>query len=215
MTQIDATLRALIGARARCGWDTWFDAAADVRVAFPAVSRHVGRDGLDAPGATLMTETGDKVSLAAWRLDDAARVLLLRASRDLGLALELYWSGDAREKCGALRALQLLPGAGTNAVALPAILDAMRMAQGDVFEAAVLDNAYAAVHLPQHEWRKAALKAIFNGQSIRRMVRLEARADVELAQSLIDLAAERTAAGRTVPDELWPVVALHPPPTKE
>lgn len=207
MAPVDDTLRALIGARARCGWDTWVDAAADLRVAFPAVSRHVGRDGLGAPGATLTTETGDEVSLAAWRLDDAARVLMLRASGDLGLALELYRGGDARERCGALRALAFLPGAATDATALPAILDAMRMAQGDLFEAGVLDNAYAAVHLPQHEWRKAALKAIFVGHSIRRMVRLGARADAELALSLRDLADERVAAGRPVPEELWPLVA--------
>lgn len=207
---VDATLRTLIDARARCGWATWIDAAADVRVAFPAVSRHVGRDGLGAAGVALRAETGDDVPLAAWRLDDAARTLLLRRHGDLALALELYQGGDARERCGALRALAFLPGAATDATALPAILDAMRSANGDIFEAGVLDNAYAAVHLPQHEWRKAALKAIFVGHSIRRMMRLEQRADVELSRSLIDLADERRAAGRPVPDELWSVVQLHP-----
>jgi len=212
VTQIDATLRALIDARARCGWDTWIDAASDVRLAFPAVSRHVGRDGLDAPGATLVTEIGDRISLAAWRIDDAARVLLLRESRDLKLALELYRSGDAREKCGVLRALAFLPGAATNAVALPAILDAMRMAQGEIFEAGLLDNAYAAVHLPQLEWRKAALKAVFVGHALRRVIRLEKRADAELSASLLDLATEREAAGRAVPPELWPIAAMFPPP---
>ena len=97
---VDLTLRALIAAHARCGWDTWIDEAADLRVVFPAVSRHVGRDGLDAPGATLTAATGDVVSLAAWRLDDAARTILLRRSGTLEVALELYRTGDAREKCG-------------------------------------------------------------------------------------------------------------------
>ncbi len=198
--EVDRTLRELIGERGRA----WIDGVTDVRVAFPGAGRHVGRDGAGA--VTLTAETGDEVTTAAWRLDDAARVLLLRTHGDLALALELYLSGDARERCGALRALAFVPGAATDATALPAILDAMRSANGEIFEAGVLDNAYAAVHLPQHEWRKAALKAIFVGHSIRRVVRLAARADAELAHSLRDLAAERAAAGRPIPDELWPLV---------
>jgi hypothetical protein len=95
---------------------------------------------------------------------------------------------------------------------VPAVLDALRTNQGEIFEAAILDNPYASRHLPQLEWRKAALKALFLGWSIRRVARLEQRADAELAQSLVDLAAEREAASRVVSPDTWPLAAKFPPP---
>jgi len=222
---VDATLDRLVRARARPEGVRWLDEAiadaaagrGDLRVVFPAVARQLGRGGLDEPGAAL-DAGGDPVSLAAWRIDDAGRALLLRAAarRDPGgalrLALDLYQGGDARERTGALRALPLLPGARGDAAALPALLDAMRVTQGEIFEAAILDNPYAAWHLPQHEWKKAVLKAVFVGHSILRVVRLAERADAELARSLLDLATEREAATRSVPPALWPIAALFPPP---
>lgn len=223
---VDEALGRLIRSRARAEGVAWLEQAiadtaagrADLRVVFPAVARQLGRGGLDEPGATLTTRDGDVVSLAAWRIDDAGRArLLLAAARAnpgdvLALARDLYLGGDARERTGALRALPLLPGMRENDAALPALLDAMRVTQGEIFEAAILDNPYAARHLPQHEWRKAVLKAIFNGHSILRIARLDERADAELAASLVDFAMEREAASRSVPPELWPVAALFPPP---
>jgi hypothetical protein len=220
-----ATLATLVRGRARPDGIAWLDEALaaaaagdDLRLLFPAAARRVGRGGLDSPGATLTAATGDSIRLAAWRVDDAARVLLLLAAashsptRALRLAHDLYFAGDARERIGALRAVSFLPDAATSDAALPAVLDAVRMNQGEVVEAAILDNPYASRHLPQHEWRKAVLKAVFVGHSIRRVLALEARADAELASSLIDLASEREAATRAVPPEIWPVAALHPPP---
>jgi hypothetical protein len=190
----------------------------DLPVAFASTSRHVGRGGLDIPGAELATAGGERIPLAAWRVDDAARVRLLLAvarfapTTALDRARHLYFDGDARERVGALRALSLLPGAEDDDVAVPAILDALRTNQGEIFEAAILDNPYASRHLPQLEWRKAALKALFLGWSIRRVARLEQRADAELAQSLVDLAAEREAASRVVSPDTWPLAAKFPPP---
>src|SRR5262245_13287564 len=217
---LDDTLLGLIRARARPEGVAWLEAAIaavadgaqDLRVVFPAVARGVGRDGLE-PGAVL-----GGVPLGAWRIDDAARVALLRAAvrRDaegaLGLALELYRTGDARDRTGALRALSLLPEAHADPGALPAILDAMRTSQGEIFEAAILDNPYASWHLPQHEWRKAVLKTVFVGMAIARIARIDERADAELAQSLLDFATEREAATRAVPPDIWRIAALHPPP---
>ncbi|HVK76452.1 MAG TPA: EboA domain-containing protein [Kofleriaceae bacterium] len=222
----DRALAELLRARVRPDGQAWLDdavariaaGAADVAVAFPAAGRQVGRGGLDAPGATLTADGGDPVSLAAWRIDDAARVRLLLADARrapagaLARALALYHQGDARERTGALRALAFLPGAAADAAALPAVLDAMRVTQGEIFEAAICDNPYAGRHLPQHEWRKAALKAIFNGFALGRLARLDERADAELAASLVDFATEREAATRAVPPELWPVAARFPPP---
>ena len=224
MAGIDTSLRERLRARVGPERLAWLDrtvagvADGSIEIAhvFPAVAREVGREGLDAGGATIHLASGDRVALAAWRIDDAARVLLVRAAGARGgagvaIARELYERGDARERTGALRALSLLPGAEADAGALPAVLDAMRHNQGEIFEAAIADNAYAAWHLPQHEWRKAVLKAAFIGVAVDRVLRLAQRTDPELAGSLFEYVAEREAAGRGVAPALWQVIAAHPP----
>lgn len=227
MTDVENQLVALVGARARTEGLTWLDAErariaggddAALALAFPAAGRQVGRGGLDAPGATITAPTGEEIPLAAWRVDDAARVVLLLADARraptgaLARAFTLYQQGDARERCGVLRALSLLPGADADDAAIGAVLDAMRTSQGEVLEAALCDNPYASRHLPQLEWRMAALKVVFVGMSLDRVARVAERADAELAQSLVDLANEREAATRAVPPEMWPVAARFPPP---
>ena len=62
------------------------------------------------------------------------------------------------------------------------------------------------------EYRKAILKALFCDVPIDGFLGLSERADRELALSLKDFADEREAAGRAVPDVLWPVLAMHPQP---
>jgi hypothetical protein len=171
---------------------------------FPAVSRRVGRGPLGAPPPR-----------SAWRVDDGARALLLLALKDrdpggvLATARDLYFAGEARERIGVLRALPLL---GDAPDALPAVLDAVRVSQAELFEAAICDNAYASAHLPALEFRKAVLKCVFVGLSPARVERLAERADPELCQGLYDYVLEREAASRPVPPEVWPYAALHAPP---
>ena len=223
---VDQALAELLRPRARAeGW-AWLEdqlarlaaGGGELAIAFASAGRQVGRGGLDVPGAELISPADERIPLAAWRVDDAARVrLLLAAARHapataLDRARESYFGGDARERVGALRALSLLPGAADDPVALPAVLDALRNNQGEIFEAAILDNPYASRHLPQHEWHKATLKALFNGWPIRRIARLDQRADATLAQSVVDLAIEREAAGRVVSPDTWPIAARFPPP---
>lgn len=222
----DRTLAELLQGRLRPeGWQ-WIEKTSgdltagriDLAPVFPAVSRHTGRGGLDHPGARVTTATGEVIELAAWRIDDAARVylMLVDARRLPGGALpraqSLYLQGDARERTGVLRALSLLPGASDDAAALPAVVDAMRVNQGEIFEAAICDNPYASHHLSQHDWRKAVLKAVFGGYALSRIADLPRRLDAELARSLVAFASEREAASRVVPADLWPVAATFPPP---
>lgn len=209
-------LLALVSARAGVDGAAWLDGACAGLSAgqgalaelFPAASRRVGRGPL---GAASPREY--------WRVDDGARVALLLAASGreptvtLAAARDLYFSGDAREKVGVLRALPWLDSdvAGDPA-ALATVLDAVRVNQGEIFEAALLDDGYGARHLPPHEFRKAVLKAVFLGLPLARIAGLAARADAELSASLLDYVHEREAAGRSVPVDLWAVAALHPPP---
>ena len=227
---LEAQLLSLLDVRAPADGLAWLRDTAggiaagdvDIHVAFPGVSRRIGRGGLGPPaGAQLeVTVAGARssVPLAAWRIDDAARALLILAAarRDPGaapgLVRTLYERGDARERIGALRALSLIGEVPGAADALPAVLDAVRTNQGEIFEAAVCENAFTSTLLPDHELRKAILKAVFVGLSIRRVLRLEERADATLTWSLLDLVTEREAASRPIAPELWPVMALFPPP---
>src|SRR2546425_13288547 len=71
---------------------------------------------------------------------------------------------------------------------------------------------YTCRLLPEEEFRNAVLKAAFMGGSIARLPGLEARVDAELSRMLLSYVTEREVAGRSVPADIWPVVALHPTP---
>ena len=178
---------------------------------FPAMGRRIGREPLGSRSALVSHDMDADVPLRSWRLDDAGRVALLCAfAGDAeALARELYFSGDLRERCGALRGLAVL---GRTPGAIDAVRDAIRSSAMELFEAALADNPYAGRFLPDDEFRHAVLKAAFVGLSIERLPGVEARADAELSRMLLSYVTEREVAGRSVPPDIWPVAALHPTP---
>ncbi|MET9813242.1 EboA domain-containing protein [Streptomyces sp. NPDC006355] len=137
---------------------------------------------------------------------DAARVLILDAARAGTDALtRVYFQGTADERRAVLHALpHLVSGPG----ALPLVEDALRTNDTRLLTAAV--GPYAARHLAPHAWRHAVLKCLFTGVPVDHVADLpgRARGDVELARMLGDYAAERTAAGRPVPEDLHRVLDL-------
>ncbi|MEU5361922.1 EboA domain-containing protein [Streptomyces sp. NPDC005925] len=145
---------------------------------------------------------------------DAARVLILVAARaGLEALSRVYAQGTADERRAVLHALpHLVPGPD----ALPLVEDALRTNDTRLLAAAV--GPYAARHLDAHQWRHAVLKCLFTGVPVAVVADLPRRAhqDAELARMLGDYAAEREAADRTVPDDLYRVLALTgsaaPPP---
>jgi hypothetical protein len=195
-------LKAVIAAAARGDRDA-------VMTAFPAMGRRVGREPLGSQSALVRRDVDVEIYLRAWRLDDAGRVALLCAfAGDAeALARELYFSGDLRERCGALRGLAVV---GRTASALDAVRDAIRSSAAELFEAALAENPYASRFLPDDEFRHAVLKAAFVGISIARVTGVESRADAELSRMLLSYVTEREVAGRSVPPDVWPVAAMHP-----
>ncbi|MFJ4005676.1 EboA domain-containing protein [Streptomyces sp. NPDC090023] len=140
---------------------------------------------------------------------DAARVLILHAARPTPADLaRVYQQGTADERRAVLHALpHLVPGPES----LPLVEDALRTNDTRLLEAAV--GPYAARHLTPHLWRHSVLKCLFTGVPVARVAQLATRAhgDAELARMLADFAAERTAAGRPVPEDLLHVLALADP----
>ncbi|MGK5697707.1 EboA domain-containing protein [Streptomyces sp. URMC 128] len=137
---------------------------------------------------------------------DAARVLILEAARaDTDALTRVYFQGTADERRAVLHALpHLVSGPG----ALPLVEDALRTNDTRLLSAAL--GPYAARYLGPHDWRHAVLKCLFTGVSVDHVADLprRARGDGELARMLGDYAAERTAAGRTVPEDLYRVLDL-------
>ncbi|MDF3142744.1 EboA domain-containing protein, partial [Streptomyces sp. T21Q-yed] len=140
---------------------------------------------------------------------DAARVLILHAARaDADAVTRVYFQGTAAERRAVLHALpHLVPGPE----ALPLVEDALRTNDTRLLAAAV--GPYAARHLDPHQWRHAVLKCLFTGVPVGAVADLNRRAhgDAELARMLGDHAAERTAAGRPVPEDLYRVLTLTDP----
>lgn len=169
---------------------------------FPAVSRRCGRDPLN---------DFDPHGARHGCVDDAARgvllsALTLRGPARLALLEDLYRHGDAGEKRGLLRGLHLLGELGP--ALLPLVEDALRT--NDVRLVAAAVQVYGARHLGQEAYRHAVVKCVFTGIPLQAIPNLAARQDGELARMLVDLAHERTAAGRDIPADIHAVVAAFP-----
>jgi len=147
-----------------------------------------------------------------WTLDDLVRAtLLLEAARieanDLawiGAASACYENGDAREQQSWLKAISLLPLA-ERFVAFG--IDACRSHIQPTFEAIACDNPYPSVHFPDLNFNQLVLKALFIGVPLARIVGLRRRLNPDLSRMARDYAAERRAAGRSIPADLS--LALH------
>jgi hypothetical protein len=221
---------ALTGEAAR--WLAECCAAADPRAvlrAFPAVGRRLGRGPLPPgpvpaappgmppgvpPGVLPAALAGAApADVHAWTVDDAGRVRLLRAAgsavpeRALADLLErLYAHGDAAERRGVLRALDVLP---IGDAGLPLLRDALRT--NDVrLVAAAAAGRYAARELTDAELNQAVLKCLFVGVPLTGLAALPERAGPALARMVADFARERVAAGRAVPADAWLVLDRHP-----
>ncbi|MFD8382067.1 EboA domain-containing protein [Streptomyces sp. NPDC059679] len=137
---------------------------------------------------------------------DAARVLILHAAHaDPDTLARLYHQGSAAERRAVLCALpHLVPGPD----AVPLVEDALRTNDTRLLAAAL--GPYAARHLDAHSWRHAVLKCLFTGVPVDAVAGLAARGrgDAELARMLADYSAERTAADRPVPADLYRVLDL-------
>ena len=164
---------------------------------FPAAGRRCGRGPLTDPGR----------ELAGWTVDDAVRVLLLRALPLRGAALAqqvgaLYRNGGVAEKRAVLRAL---PGLDIASDAVDLLHDAIRTNDPQLIAVAV---GPCARRLDDAMWRQAVLKCVFMDIPLNAVADLDQRSDGELARMLADLDHERRAAGRTMPDDAIALLAL-------
>lgn len=202
LTAVDRILRAALGAE-------WESPTTSLLTAYPAAAMRAGRGPLDL-SITDRRELGavaPQIGFHLWAREDAARALLLIAHRAAGHtgdafvadALACFEQGDAREQQSWLRAIALWPEAKAF---LPHAIDACRTNIIPVFEALACENPYPAQHFPDRNFNQVVLKAMFNGIALQRIVGLPSRLNDELSRMARDYAAERTAAGRSVPADI-------------
>jgi len=176
--------------------------------AFAAVSRHTGRQAICiTPAEKQAIEAQRKnLQIASWSIDKLARVWLLMQIKNVDV--EIYKS----------RIEALFPSAEMNElVALYAALPIftfpeiwkLRCAEGirsnieTVLQAIICQNPYPSEQLDELAWNQLVLKAFFTNQNIHLIIGLDERVNQKLADTLIDFAHERWAAGRKVPLQLW------------
>ncbi|MFJ4682273.1 EboA domain-containing protein [Streptomyces sp. NPDC088789] len=190
-------LRTRLTARLDPDARTWLDRA------LTEASDHPGSHGPISAWELRLAEAGRRCGPDH---ADAARVLILHAAHaDTAALTRVYAQGTAAERRAVLHALpHLVPGPQ----ALPLVEDALRTNDTRLVSAAL--GPYGARHLTAHAWRHAVLKCLFTGVPLTEVTDLARRAadDPELARMLADYAAERTAAGRPVPEDLRRVLAL-------
>jgi hypothetical protein len=165
--------------------------------------RRLGRavltlDQEEAKGLPLMPQ--------GWGLDELGRgLLLLRevaalpAEGQVALVEEVYRTGEIRERQAVLRVLSALPGPARY---LSLAVDAIRANVLTEIEAIACENPYPGRYFSDEAFNQMVLKCLFNGVSLTRIVGLRERRGTELQRMVAGYAAERRAAGRSVPEDV-------------
>ncbi len=184
---------------------------------FALAARRVGRDALcpdTDPGGVVCGTVADAaraalvVAVAHAGPARAADTADTAATGDTAVADTLgalYRQGDTGERRGVLRGLDALTvsdALSPELIALGRELAADALRTNDPSLVAAAAGPFAAAHLDQHTWRHAVVKLVFQQVSLDAVAGLSERADAELARMAGDLAAERRAAGRPVPEDL-------------
>jgi hypothetical protein len=148
----------------------------------------------------------DDIALAVWTHADVARFILLRdlaasvaPAEFAAAATACFEQGDAGEQASWCRAVSLLPRPEQY---LQIVIDACRTNILPLFESIACENPYPARFFPERNFNQLVLKAMFNGIALARIAGLESRRNMELSRMATDYAAERTAAGRSVPADI-------------
>lgn len=143
-----------------------------------------------------------------------ARICLLihatdRFAADTHAALvrDVFRTGDNRERIALLESLSLLPAPERF---VDTAVEACRTHVQDVFEAIACNNPYPAAHFADLNFGQMIMKALFTGAPLSRIQHWQKRTTLDLQRMARDFAAERSAAGRQVPDDV--ALILHATP---
>ena len=187
---------------------------------YTAASRKAGTTPLSLTSAerARLSDVAPDLIVDRWTLADATRAAILltaaAAAADVDAftsrAVACFENGDAQEQQSWLRGVSLLPRSDR----LTAIaVDACRSHIQPLFESIACENPYPLAYFSDRQFNQLVLKAMFTGVQLERIVGLARRLNADLSRMARDYAAERRAAGRSVPADL--ALALHDDPALE
>lgn len=185
---------------------------------YSAVPRYLSKEELNLSTAELQqaTEVVTGWYPANWTIDQVGRSLLLlsfpseNADKYVATLDKIIAVADVGEAIAFYQCLPLLPH--PEKLKLRAA-EGIRTNMTSVFNAVAHYNPYPATYLDDLAWNQMILKSLFIGSSLHPIYGLEHRNNLPLSQMLIDYAAERLAANRTVSAELWELIIPFQPET--
>ncbi|AUD07602.1 EboA domain-containing protein [Spirosoma pollinicola] len=171
---------------------------------FTAMPRFVGKQLIEVPADIqfALQRVRPGFSVDGWTLDRLSRVWwLLQLPADdeavyVKTITELFKAGEMNELVALYSALPVL--AHPKAWVFQAT-EGIRNNIGDVQSAIMLHNPYPADYFSEAAWNQLIMKAFFTDKDITQVTGLTERNNARLAQTLADFAAERRAAGRSLP----------------
>jgi hypothetical protein len=186
---------------------------------YTAASRKAGTSPLllTSTERAQLSNVAPDLTFERWTVADATRAAILLAAAGAadvdtfaGRAIACFENGDAQEQQSWLRALGLLPRSDRFTTIA---VDACRSHIQPLFESIACENPYPLAYFSDRQFNQLVLKALFTGVQLERIAGLARRLNADLSQMARDYAAERRAAGRSVPVDL--ALALHDDPALE
>lgn len=174
---------------------------------FTEIPRFVGKQILNVPDdmAFALERLRPGFTVANWALDRLARVWwLLQLPADdqptyTKTISQLFKAGELNELVALYSALPVL--AHPESWRFQAT-EGIRNNIGDVQSSIMLHNPYPADYFDEAAWNQLVLKAFFTDKDVTQIIGLNERKNARLAQTLTDYAAERRAAGRSLPPNI-------------
>ena len=174
---------------------------------FTALPRFVGKPLISVPADMdfSLKRIRPGFTVSGWTLDRLARVWwLLQLPADdetayMKTITQLFKAGELNELVALYSALPVL---GYPELWRFQATEGIRNNIADVQSAIMLHNPYPADYFDEAAWNQMVLKAFFTDKDVTQITGLAERKNARLAQTLADYAAERRAAGRSLPPNI-------------
>lgn len=177
--------------------------------AFSAASRHFDENSLSLSASDIQTARTILTDWypEQWTLVEAARIFLILTLAQTPLFMSaihaVFRAADTAELVALYKSLPVLPQPKQFCAQAA---EGIRSNMSSVFNAVALYNPYPANYLGIEAWNQMILKAVFIGSPLSQVIGLQSRANEHLAQMLQNFVAERTAAKRDIPADIWQLI---------
>ena len=174
---------------------------------FTALPRFVGKQLIEVPDDInfALERIRPGFTVRGWTVDRLARVWwLLQLPADdqtayVNTISQLFKAGELNELVALYAALPIL--AHPEAWRFQAT-EGIRNNIADVQSAIMLHNPYPMDYFDEAAWNQLVLKAFFTDKDVTQITGINERKNARLAHTLADYAAERRAAGRSLPPHI-------------